>query len=278
MIKSVFLHEFKKAGAVTLDVYVLWYKTLNLWNMNTDEIIHFQSIEEAFEYEIKGKAIKDIIAEADMSLFDMVLDGGSGSGSPKQTFKFGHASGNSKGDGVGEEWKSALPARMNNKIKVKSEDEAIKVFRNEFNNSKIEHGIAIDDNGYVHNYSHGDSTSVYINARGKGNLIVHNHPSGGHFSDSDLLSIARTGERGIIATTPKGYYRVDKGTHFKAESFARGVKNARMVGTSYDDAVDKWLKKNQTKYGYKYTNVKDKKVKTPAPKIVFDAKGQGSLF
>lgn len=30
-------------------------------------------------------------------------------------------------------------------------------------------------------------------------------------------------------------------------------KNANMKGTSYDDAVDKWLKSNAKKYGYKYT-------------------------
>lgn len=279
MIKSVFLHEFKKAGAVTLDVYVLWYKTLNLWNMDTDEIIHFQSIEEAFEYEIKGKAIKDIIAEADMSLFDMVLDGGSGSGSPKGNFKFGHAARN-RGDGgfIGND---DLPARMNTKIKNKTEHDAIQAFRKQHNSSNIEHGMTVDRSGFVNGYNHGAATSVAFPKYNKGDLMVHNHPSGGHFSDTDLLSMSRTSVRGVVATNPKGYYKVEKGTHFQGEKFARAVKNANMTGTSYDNAVDRWLKQNQKKYGYKYTNYKDagsKKTKAPAPKVVFDASGQGSLF
>ena len=34
------------------------------------------------------------------------------------------------------------------------------------------------------------------------------------------------------------------------------VKSAKLKGTSYDDAVDKWLKGNAKKYGYKYTKQK----------------------
>ena len=33
-------------------------------------------------------------------------------------------------------------------------------------------------------------------------------------------------------------------------------ESAKLKGTSYDDAVDKWLKSNSKKYGYKYTKQK----------------------
>lgn len=59
--------------------------------------------------------------------------------------------------------------------------------------------------------------------------------------------------RGIVATSTKAQYIFEKGTHFKANSFIKAVKNANMKGKSYDDAVDKWLSKNARKFGYKYT-------------------------
>ena len=48
-----------------------------------------------------------------------------------------------------------------------------------------------------------------------------------------------------------------KGTHFKANSFIKAVKTAKMKGKDFDDAADKWLKKNQKEYGYKYYRKKN---------------------
>ena len=88
-------------------------------------------------------------------------------------------------------------------------------------------------------------------------MILHNHPSGGHFSDADLISTSMDARsKGIVATSTKAQYTFEKGTHFKANAFVKAVKNAIMKGTSYDDAVDKWLKGNAKKYGYKYTKQK----------------------
>lgn len=50
----------------------------------------------------------------------------------------------------------------------------------------------------------------------------------------------------------RGDYVFRKGSHFKASAFVKAVQTARMSGTSYDEAVDRWLKANQRKYGYKY--------------------------
>ena len=89
-------------------------------------------------------------------------------------------------------------------------------------------------------------------------MIVHNHPSGGAFSDSDLISMSmQTRTSGIIASGKKYDYKIEKGSHFKASAFTKAVKNAKMKGKDYDDAADKWLKANQKKYGYKYTRTKN---------------------
>lgn len=277
MLDSTFRHEFKSNGAVTIGKYTLWYKSLNLWNEETDEIIHFKSLDDALLFEIDGKTIKDIVAEADMTLFQMILEGGSGNGSgATKSFSFGHA--DQRGNGNADLGRDDLPARMNTKIKTKNEHEAIQAFRKQHDNSDTEHGMTVDRDGFVNGYNHGGATAVAFPRYNKGDLMVHNHPSGGHFSDTDLLSMSKVSVRGVVATNPKGYYKVEKSNHFKAEAFARGVRNAKMKGKSYDDAVDRWLKQNQKKYGYKYTNYKDKKAKAPAPKIKFDASGQGSLF
>ena len=89
-------------------------------------------------------------------------------------------------------------------------------------------------------------------------MIIHNHPSGGAFSGADLTSTAslkRT--KGIIASGKNYDYKFEKGTHFKASAFTKAVNTAKFKGSDYDDAVDKWLKKNQKKYGYKYSRTKN---------------------
>lgn len=61
----------------------------------------------------------------------------------------------------------------------------------------------------------------------------------------------------IVATHPKGYRIFTKMSHFDAEKFTRALKRARPRGKNYDDAVDKWLKRNQRKYHYRFANVLD---------------------
>ena len=43
-----------------------------------------------------------------------------------------------------------------------------------------EHAFSVDENGYVHNYVHGDAHSVAIMG-GRGEMIFHNHPVVEHF-------------------------------------------------------------------------------------------------
>ena len=84
-------------------------------------------------------------------------------------------------------------------------------------------------------------------------MIIHNHPGGGNFSDSDLISVASTRERGIVAVSGKRTYTFTKNKNFNAKGFIKAVKNAKWpTKYSYDKGADWWLKKNASVYGYSY--------------------------
>ena len=285
MIDSVFRHEFKQRHGVQLtENHILFRKPLELYNLKTDETFKFNSLDDAYKFEIDGKTIKQIITDATMEMFKMTLDMPKGN-SPQASFKFelDGGSGNSKSD-------ADLPARMNTKIKVKTEAEAIKAFRATHVKDRYESAIEIDSDGFVSQYVHGEAHSVGINP--KGGLIVHNHPSSSNFSGADLLSAATTKATGVVASGRGGDYIFKKGTHFKANDFVKGLQNANLKGENYNDAVHKWLKKNQKRYGFKYTynpsesvlrerkqiaNIKRQKT-LEMRKIKFDSNGQGSFF
>lgn len=238
-------------------------KPFNIWNKETDESIDFKTLDEVLEHKIGDETVKDIILRMEKPYTPM-LNGGrgasSGSGDNK-TFKFSHASGGSGSGGGGGD--DILPAVANTRIKSKSLDGALAEFKRNHLLANREFSYSVDENGYVTGYKRGEAHSVAVpshgkQGRGRKNMIIHNHPSGGAFSDTDLHTMA--GDRnakGIIASGKKYDYKIEKGTHFKAQAFSKGVKNAKMTGKDYDDAVDKWLKKNQKTYGYKYSRTKN---------------------
>lgn len=240
---------------------LLYKKPFCIENEETGESVNFKTLDEVLEHKIGNETVKDIILRMEKPYIPP-LNGGrgasSGSGDNK-TFKFGHASG---GGGGGND-ESLPPAIANTKIKSKSLDGALKEFKRNHLLAKREFAYEVDDNGYVHQYVKGDAHSVGIGAnakvaRGRKTMIIHNHPSGGAFSDADLISVSAQGRaKGIIASGKKHDYKFEKGTHFKAQEFTKAVKTAKMTGKDYDDAADKWLRANQKKYGYKYSRTKN---------------------
>lgn len=250
-----FRYAFKRLNGFYLKKnIILFRKPLELWNEVTGESITFKTVDEVLEYELDGEKVRDIIERTD-TLYIPPLNGGRGAGDGTQsTFKFGSA-----GGGGGTPDKSLLPAQANVRIKSKTPEGAMAEFRAKHGNSDHEWAYEIDDNGYVHQYIEGKAHSVAISSgakvgKGQRTMILHNHPSGGHFSDADLISTAMDARsKGIVATSGKAQYIFEKGGHFKSTQFIKAVKGAKMKGTSYDDAVDKWLKGNAKKYGYKYT-------------------------
>lgn len=225
---------------------------LSIWESKTDLTIDFNSIDDLLDYEYRGVSVRDRIAAVDS--LQISLSGSAGSKEGEKTFKFNHASG---GNGK-DETKDLFPAYANTRIKSKSLEGAMQEFHERFKNEDHEWAYEVDEQGYVHQYKEGNATSVSISGRNKNNMILHNHPSGGAFSDSDLISVSLGNEKGIVASGKNGDYIFQKkGGHFKGAEFVKAVKRAKMSGTSYDDAVDKWLTANQKKYGYTYKFVKD---------------------
>lgn len=220
-----------------------------LFDPETGNSRYFDSHEAFLESSIDGEAVRAIIEDDGYRML-VEIDGGRGSSSESgSTFKFNHASG---GGGRGDIGRAKFPAEFNDGDKFQSETKALDKFRERHANSDHEFAIAVDSDGYVHQYIEGGSTSVAISGR-DGQLIIHNHPSGGNFSDSDLLSVAQNrGERGIVASGSKGDYIFKKAKGFDGAAFVKAVKSARMKGKDYDDATHKWLKTNQKKYGYMY--------------------------
>lgn len=256
-----FRYLFKRLNGFYLMKNVVFFrKPLELWNEKTGESVKFKKLDDALDYTVDNKTVREII-EASESLYVPPINGGrgAGSGGAKGTFKFGHASG---GGGSGED-KSLPPALANVKIKEKSLDGALAEFKRLHRDSDHEWGYEVDAQGYVHQYVEGQTSSVGIwstakVAKGQQTMIIHNHPSGGAFSDNDLISVSMNGRsKGIIASGSKHDYKFEKGGHFKADKFIKAVKSAKMTGTDYDDAVHQWLTKNQKKYGYKYTRTKN---------------------
>lgn len=233
-------------------------KPVEIYNQDTGESVKFKSVDEALEHKIGNETVKEIIERMDKPYIPP-LDGGRGASSGSgETFSFNHA--NDKGSGF---QKALPPALANTKIKAKSLDGALEEFKKNHLNSDHEWAYEVDANGYVHQYIEGSRSSVAIGAnakvgKGQKTMIIHNHPSGGAFSDSDLLSVSmQRRAKGIIASGKNYDYKFEKTSHFNASSFTKAVKGAKMKGSSYDDAVDKWLKANQKKYGYKYSRTKN---------------------
>ena len=254
-----FKYLFKRLNGFYLKKHIVMFrKPVELWNETTGESVTFKTVDECLEYVLDGEKVKDIILRYE-TLNVPSLESGSGnsSSSSNKEFKFNHASGGGGGD-IG---KKLLPAYANTKIKSKTFLGALKEFRSKHANSDHEWAYEVDSNGYVHQYVEGGKSSVAIGAnaklrKGERTMIIHNHPSGGAFSDSDLISVSmQTRAKGIVASGKKHDYIFEKGTHFKASAFIKAVKTAKMKGKDYDDAADKWLKANAKKYGYKYTRL-----------------------
>ena len=252
--EKLFSAEVGAGGFYLDDETIVFREPLSLWNSSTGEDVSFESLDDLLKYEYKGKKVFEYIKE--MESLVISKSGGRGSSGEQKEFKFNHAP-------LGKDrTKDLFPAYANVRIKSKTLEGAMQEFHDRFKNEDHEWAYEVDQQGYVHQYKEGNKHSVAISGRNKDNMILHNHPSGGAFSDGDLINVSLGNERGIVASGKNGDYIFQKnGGHFKAKEFVKAVKTVKMKGTSYDDAVDKWLTANQKKYGYKYEFKKEKSSK-----------------
>lgn len=254
MTRETFKEYLANNNALPLNREWLLFTDLELFNLKTRESVQFESIDELFAYEIDGKTIGEMIDGADG--FRFYLSGGRGQNyNAEMGGGFNHASGGGKKKkGYGE---VKFPVEFNGLGTAKNYQKTLQAFRDKYADAEKEYGITVDDIGYVYNHIAGDATSVPIRG-GKGQMVIHNHPSGGNFSDTDLISTASTNELGIVAVGKKNYTFI-KTNHFKPKEFIKAVKKAQWpTRYSYDEGADWWLRQNAKKYGYKYTAQKGK--------------------
>lgn len=243
---DTFKHEFRQRYGFRFANCIL-FKTGELYNLETKQSKKFRNLDDALDYEIDGKTIRQRIDELTMDDLKLTLNGGRGSNYETHSFRFMDGSSGGSDQSVKD-----FNSRANTQVKQKSLNAALDVFRQMHAKDKLqEHAFAVDENGYVHKYVHGESSSVVIEG-GKGEMIFHNHPSGGNFSKQDMLSTALTAEKGIVASGIYGDYIFVKTDKFKAANFVKAVNEAESKGRSYDDAIGKWLKAHQKEYGYTY--------------------------
>lgn len=141
---------------------------------------------------------------------------------------------------------------------TKSYNDTLRMFANKYKNADHEYGVAVDDDGFVHKHVEGRSTSVSMVAK-RGEMMLHNHPNGGNFSDTYLITTATHDIKGVVAVGSKKTYSFVKGQHFKAKEFAKAVKKAKWPkNLGYNEGADWWLRRNAKEYGYKYTARKTK--------------------
>lgn len=243
----------KGNNAIFISDDLVIFSDYELYSFKTKKGKKYNNIQELCN---KNKKVREIIKKTEKFIIN--FDGGRGASSEKGKMGGGFNHSPHKGDYYNDE--KLLNAQLNiNTDKKHSIDAVLGRFQDKYGNAKKEYGIAVDDLGYVHEHIKGGKTSVGVKG-GEGQTIIHNHPSGGNFSDSDLLSVASTKNKGIIATSSntnkKATYRFEKTNKFKAKEFIKAVKKAQwLTSMSYDKGADWWLKNNADKYGYKYSSV-----------------------
>ena len=246
-----FREMFKNNNGIPLtEQWILWKKPLQLWNKQTGVEVNFKTLDEVYEYKLANETVREIIERTDE--FILRYNGGRGAGSGAMGGGFRHSSGGFGADNstrrLNAEFNAILGA--NN-----SYQNTLELFQQKYKNADHEFGIAVDELGYVHSHMEGGASSVSISGR-TGQMVIHNHPADGwgNFSDSDLLSVAMSSEKGIVATGVRATVTLTKTSKFDASGFAKAVKNAKWpTKYNYDQGADWWLNKNQKKFGYTYT-------------------------
>lgn len=253
-------------GVKLTDRVLLLRKPLELYDLTENHTIASfkgKDIAPVLSFALGDRTVQQII-EAWTEIPHIPINGGRGGGSGVNSYEAKWPS--AGGGNANDHTTSDLPARMNTKISVnRTYEDMLKAFRDTHAADDIEHGVTIDEQGFTTRYRHGNSGSISIFG-GKDEMVVHNHPVGGwpNFSKEDLLSVANEGSRGIVAVSSTqgrgadtskyaGTYSFVKGTHFNASAFTKAINSATIRGADYNDAVSKWLRANQKRFGYKYT-------------------------
>lgn len=270
MLIEKFKQDFKRLGGVYItNKVVLLRKPLELYSLVSNKTLAtFERLEDALAYQLHGRTLASRIADWTEIVFPPEFGGrGDSSG-----MSFKGAWENSPNGSGPDETTSDFPARMNVKVGInRTYDDMLKAFTAEHGSAAEEHGVVVDQHGFATKYRHGNSGSI-SGLTGNGNeMAIHNHPAFGwpNFSKEDVINTAMGTRRGIVAVSTKagrsadtakyaGTYTFVKGARFNASGFVKAANSANLSGRDYNDAVSRWLRRNQKKFGYTYTFVRAK--------------------
>ncbi len=249
---KVFEETLKNNNALFFDDDYVLFKNLEMYNFKTEKSVYFKTFDELYLFKINGRTIKDIVLEK--KEFVLQYDGGRGASVDfgEMGGGFGHAR-TGKDHGLrSHKW----PAELNVGGRFQNYNTVLSVFKKKYANADHEYGVTVNAEGFVTRHIEGGKASVAISG-GKGEMTIHNHPSGSNFSDRDLFNVSSTDGAGIVAVGTKHVYTFTKGKHFNASGFIKAVKKARWPKKmDYDTGSDWWLRRNAGTYGYTYTRVK----------------------
>lgn len=236
-------------NAVKISDKLIIFNDFELYDMGADSSKNYDSLQALLA---DNPDVEKIITEAEY--FALEWNGGRGSGSGSQEMGGGFTSASGRRDGKQETIQNA--ALNYGTAKGNSITSVLGRFRDKYGTADHEYGTAVDEQGFVHNIQEGGKVSVRIDGN-KGQTIIHNHPSGGNFSKGDLVTLASTKSKGVIATSSnpkiKKTYHIQKNENFKPKEFIKAVNNAKWPKKyDYSQGADWWLRKNQRAYGYKY--------------------------
>ena len=263
---GAFKHDFKRLnGVFATPQVVLFRRPLELYDLSTGEILaSFNSVDEALAYELEGVTLRERVAGWTGITFPAEFGGrGGGSGGYSGGFPSG---GGDNGEDLTED---DFPARINVKVSVqRNYQDMVDAFIKAHGSSFLEHGVVVDEYGFATKYKHGNIGSISgLTGSGK-EIAIHNHPAHGWpvFSKEDVVNTALGTRKGVVAVSTKagrdektaqyaGTYTFVKGTHFNASGFVKAINEAQLKGKDVNSAAHSWLKRNQKKYGYKYSFV-----------------------
>lgn len=240
-------------NAVKISDNLIIFNDFELYDMAEDTSKKYERLEDLVA---DNDDVREIIADA--PYFALEWRGGRGAGSGDK--EMGGGFNNSRNNGK-DRSETMRNAELNfDTAKGNSLTAVFNRFRDKYGKADHEYGAAIDDQGFVHYLRNGNKHNVTYEANALNNMtVLHNHPSGSNFSKADLITMATTKSKGVIATSSnakiKKTYHVQKNQNFKAKEFVKAVNKAQWPKKyDYDKGADWWLKRNQRTYGYKYSS------------------------
>lgn len=227
MTTEQFRQLYKYVNAIYSGDYIIFKVSKHRWELYhipTEETQIYKTFDELAKNEVVAKIIETYVSRG----LKLDMPKGSREG---QRDTFGDA------EELGtDETVNDFPSRVNVDKEKSTEEKTLQQFRKMYANAEKEHGFAVDEQGYITTYKHGNRSSVsWTPEELKDRLIYHNHPSGGAFSKADMSTTAQTGARGIVASGRYGDYIFIKTQKFDAVGFQKALASAKTTAKDYNE-------------------------------------------